>query len=57
MDLSYTPDEEAFRARVRSWLEANVPDTSSGYDLAAMKAWLELARFIAPGPAPAVQRL
>src|SRR5262249_34588227 len=25
MDMSYTPEEEAFRARVRAWLEANVP--------------------------------
>jgi alkylation response protein AidB-like acyl-CoA dehydrogenase len=39
MDLSYTPEEEAFRTRVRSWLAENVPDTSKGYDLAQMKAW------------------
>ena len=25
MDMSYTPDEEAFRARVRAWLEV-IPD-------------------------------
>jgi alkylation response protein AidB-like acyl-CoA dehydrogenase len=25
MDLSYTPEEEAFRAEVRSWLDANLP--------------------------------
>jgi alkylation response protein AidB-like acyl-CoA dehydrogenase len=25
MDLSFTPEEEAFRAEVRSWLEANLP--------------------------------
>jgi alkylation response protein AidB-like acyl-CoA dehydrogenase len=25
MDLSYTPEEEAFRAEVRAWLEANLP--------------------------------
>src|SRR5438045_810361 len=25
MDLSYTPEEEAFRARVRAWLTENVP--------------------------------
>jgi alkylation response protein AidB-like acyl-CoA dehydrogenase len=50
MDLSYTPEEEAFRARVRTWLEANVPDTSKGYDLDAMKTWqrkLHAAGFLA----------
>src|SRR5687767_12244071 len=25
MDLTWSPEEEAFRAEVRSWLEANVP--------------------------------
>src|SRR5919199_434962 len=25
MDLSYTPEEEAFRAEVQAWLEANLP--------------------------------
>ena len=25
MDLSYTPEEEAFRAEVRGWLRANLP--------------------------------
>jgi len=25
MDLSYTPEEEAFRARVRGWLAENAP--------------------------------
>ena len=25
MDLSYTPEEESFRAQVRGWLEANLP--------------------------------
>jgi alkylation response protein AidB-like acyl-CoA dehydrogenase len=39
MDLSYTPEEEAFRARVRAWLEANVPAAGSLQDLAAMRAW------------------
>ena len=29
MDLSYTPEEEAFRARVRAWVEANVPAQGS----------------------------
>src|SRR5215475_12969324 len=39
MDLSYTPEEEAFRTRVRSWLADNVPDTSKGYGLEQMKEW------------------
>lgn len=40
MDLSFTPAEEAFRAEVRSWLAANVPnpplpsgDTAEGFAL------------------------
>src|SRR6516225_7930885 len=40
MDMSYTPEEEAFRARVRAWLEANVPASGSlADDLEAMRAW------------------
>jgi len=39
MDLSYTPEEEAFRARVRAWLAANVPAPSARQDLDAMRAW------------------
>ena len=30
MDLSYTPEEEAFRQKVRSFLEENVPEKSLG---------------------------
>jgi alkylation response protein AidB-like acyl-CoA dehydrogenase len=40
VDLTYTPEEEAFRAEARSWLEANVPspalpsgDTAEGFAL------------------------
>src|ERR1051325_9743657 len=39
MDLSYTPDEEAFRTRVRTWLAANVPATGSLTTLDGMRAW------------------
>ena len=39
MDLSYSPDEEAFRARVRTWLAANVPAPGSLKTLDAMRAW------------------
>ena len=38
MDLSFTPEEEAFRAECRAWLEAHVPqpplpsgDTRDGF--------------------------
>ena len=30
MDLRFTPEQERFRAEVRSWLEANVPSASRG---------------------------
>ena len=41
MDLTYTPEQDAFRAEARAWLEANVPaeplpsfDTEAGFALA-----------------------
>ena len=44
MDLTYTPAQQAFRAEVRAWLQANVPsqplpsfDTEEGF--AAHRAW------------------
>jgi alkylation response protein AidB-like acyl-CoA dehydrogenase len=44
MDLSYTPEQQAFRAEVRAWLEAHVPkerlpsfDTAEGFE--AHRAW------------------
>ncbi len=44
MDLQYTPEQQAFRQKVRTWLEANVPseplpsfDTAEGF--AAHRAW------------------
>jgi len=39
MDLSYTPEEEAFRATVRTWLEANVPASGALKTLDDMRAW------------------
>jgi len=36
MDLSYSPEEEAFRARVRAWLGANVPPPGTTDDLEAL---------------------
>ena len=44
MDLAYTPEQGAFRAEVRSWLEEHVPaeplasfDTREGFE--AHRAW------------------
>ncbi len=44
MDLAYTPEQQEFRAEVRSWLEANVPreplrsfDTREGFE--EHRAW------------------
>jgi alkylation response protein AidB-like acyl-CoA dehydrogenase len=44
MDLTYTPEQDAFRAEARGWLEANVPaeplpsfDTREGFD--AHRRW------------------
>jgi alkylation response protein AidB-like acyl-CoA dehydrogenase len=39
MDLSYTPEEEAFRTRVRTWLASNMPAPGGQRDLDEMRAW------------------
>ncbi|HVO26665.1 MAG TPA: acyl-CoA dehydrogenase family protein [Candidatus Margulisiibacteriota bacterium] len=48
MDLSYTPEQETFRRKVRAWIKANLPPRekdSSGIEygdpkrIAALKAW------------------
>ncbi len=39
MDLSYSPEEEAFRARVRKWLEENVPSPEEVKHLEGARAW------------------
>jgi alkylation response protein AidB-like acyl-CoA dehydrogenase len=46
MDFNDTPEEAAYRAKVRDWLEANAPRSGTGRDLeggrdsmAASKAW------------------
>ena len=49
MDLSYTPEEEAFRARVRAWLAAHAPAPAERADPARMRQWhrdLHAAGFI-----------
>jgi alkylation response protein AidB-like acyl-CoA dehydrogenase len=40
MDFSYTPDEQAFRAELRAWLEANVPREPLPATLEAEAAYL-----------------
>ena len=60
MDLRYTPEEEAFRAEARAWLEANVPaeplasgDTLEGFPPTALggEALRRRAGRWCPGPA------
>ena len=55
MDLTYTPEQEAFRAELRSWLETNVPDGPGPRDPAGrlefLRDWqrtLAGARWAAP---------
>jgi alkylation response protein AidB-like acyl-CoA dehydrogenase len=49
MDLHYTPEEEAFRTNVRTWLEKNTPQQKGPLSLEEGKAWqrkLQEARFL-----------
>jgi alkylation response protein AidB-like acyl-CoA dehydrogenase len=39
MDLSYTPEEEAFRTRVRGWIEENKPSGAGRPDVEELRAW------------------
>src|SRR5258706_13437851 len=39
MDLQYSPSEETFRAKVREWLEKNVPQQKGPLSLQDGKAW------------------
>ena len=39
MDLSYTPEEEAFRARVREWIAANRPASDKQPSTEDLRAW------------------
>jgi len=39
VDLQYTPQEEQFRARVRTWLATHVPPPEKRGDRARMKRW------------------
>jgi alkylation response protein AidB-like acyl-CoA dehydrogenase len=39
MDLSYTPEEEAFRARVRQWIADNRPPRRGRRDIEELRAW------------------
>src|SRR5271163_513103 len=46
MDLNFSPEEEAFRQQLRSWLEANLPRNKplSPRDSDDEKSWLENAK-------------
>jgi len=39
VDLSYTPEEEAFRKDVAAWIAANAPRAHERKDLEALRAW------------------
>jgi len=39
MDLEYKPEEEAFRARVRAWLDSHAPQAKGALSLEEGKAW------------------
>jgi alkylation response protein AidB-like acyl-CoA dehydrogenase len=39
MDLSYTQEEEAFRAEVRAWVSAHAPRSEQRRDLEELRAW------------------
>ncbi len=39
MDLAYTPEQEAFRLKVRQWIAAHVPKRAEVRDLDAARAW------------------
>jgi len=41
MDLSYTPEEEGFRARVRGWIAQNKPVADRAPGTEALRAWQE----------------
>ena len=61
MDFSFTPEDEAFRAELRDWLDRNLPDfreneeelTADGGELALSKT---MSRRKAWQRAPALQR-
>jgi alkylation response protein AidB-like acyl-CoA dehydrogenase len=49
VDLTYSPEEEAFRARVRAWLADNLPRPEERRDPGALRVWhrrLHAAGFI-----------
>jgi len=39
VDLTYTPEEESFRAKVRGWIAENAPRDRDRRDTEAMRAW------------------
>jgi alkylation response protein AidB-like acyl-CoA dehydrogenase len=52
MDLTYSPEEEAFRLRVRQWIAEHAPSRTMTRDLEAARAWqrqLHAAGFLGVG--------
>ena len=43
MDFNFTPEEEAFRTEVRSFIEAHLPAPDDREDPVALEAWHDLA--------------
>src|SRR6266436_1935376 len=39
MDLTYTPEEEAFRKTVAAWIAANAPHPDKRTDIEALRHW------------------
>src|SRR2546425_1239409 len=39
MDLAYTPEEEAFRSQVATWIKENAPTRDQRRDLKALREW------------------
>jgi alkylation response protein AidB-like acyl-CoA dehydrogenase len=39
MELSFTPEEEAFRARVRAWIQDNLPGGEGRLDVEVLREW------------------
>ena len=52
MDLSYSPEDEAFRQHVRKWIAEHAPKRADMRDLEASRAWqrtLHAAGFLGVG--------
>ncbi len=55
MDLTYTPEEQAFRQTVAAWIAANAPHGGERTDVEALRMWqrrLHAARYLGAGWPP-----